>query len=100
MQKISGPSVVAFLEFMRTNYPKVFSLRDLSSNELDNYLFEFEKSRLNADGGESLFLRKIFPGSCSKNQQKLRDRQCLRLPRFVLLHSPCTQQGVHSLVSQ
>jgi len=50
MQKISGPSVVAFLEYMRINYPKVFSLRDLSSNELDNYLFEFEKSRLNADG--------------------------------------------------
>ena len=26
------------------------------------------------DSGESLFLLKIFPGSCSKNQQKLRDR--------------------------
>jgi hypothetical protein len=32
-----------------------------------------------------LFLRKIFPGSCSKNQQKLRGNQCLRRPRFVLL---------------
>jgi hypothetical protein len=28
-----------------------------------------------------LFLRKIFPGSCSKNQQKLRGSQCLRLPQ-------------------
>ena len=60
MQAISGPSVVAFLEFMRTNYPKVFSLRDLSSNELDNYLFEFEKSRLNADGGSYRKLKRGY----------------------------------------
>ena len=56
--------------------------------------------KVNTLGGESLFLRKIIPGSCSINQQKLRDRQCLRLPRFVLLHSLHTQQGLHSLVSQ
>ena len=58
MQAISGPSVVAFLEYMRINYPKVFSLRALSSNELDNYLFEFEKSRRKANGESYRRLRR------------------------------------------
>ena len=35
--------------------------------------------------GSRYFCDRFFRASCSKNQQKSRDRLCLRLPRFVLL---------------
>lgn len=50
MQPISGPSVVAFLEYMRINHPCVFSLRDIRK-ELNDYVIEFERTRHNANGG-------------------------------------------------
>ena len=37
--------------------------------------------------GSRYFCERFFRASCSKNQQKLRDHQCLRLPRFVLVTS-------------
>jgi TIR domain len=74
MQAISGPSVVAFLEYMRIKYPKVFSLRDLRSNELDNYIFEFEKFRLNADGESFRKLKR-----CRNHEFELDTRYTTRL---------------------
>ena len=40
------------------------------------------------DEGSRYFCERFFRASCSKNQQKLRDRQCLRLPRFVTSFRP------------
>ena len=37
--------------------------------------------------GSRYFCERFFRASCSKNQQKLRDHQWLRLPRFVLVTS-------------
>ena len=46
----------------------------------------FESPEYTAKGSRYFFER-FFRASCSKNQQKLRDHQCLRLPRFVLVTS-------------
>ena len=42
MQPISGPSVVAFLEYMRINHPCVLSLRDIRK-ELKDYVIKWIK---------------------------------------------------------
>ena len=44
-------------------------------------------SKLLKSKGSRYFCERFFRASCSKNQQKLRDHQCLRLPRFVLVTS-------------
>ena len=60
MQPISGPSVVAFLEYMRINHQSVLFLRDLSSKELRDYVIEFEKTRHNANAGYYNHRRRAF----------------------------------------
>ena len=50
MQPISGPSVVAFLEYLRINHPNVLALNDIR-HELSDYVVAFEKTRCNANGG-------------------------------------------------
>ena len=46
-------------------------------------------------GGESLFLRKIFPGILlGKISKNVRDCLCLRRPRFVLLRSFQPNKGL------
>ena len=47
-------------------------------------------------GGESLFLRKIFPGSCSKNQQKITRPPMPSAAPIRPRHLVSTQQGVET----
>jgi hypothetical protein len=52
------------------------------------------KSFATKEAGSRYFCERFFRASCSKNQQKSRDRQCLRLPRFVLLRSFQPNKGL------
>ena len=90
----------------------VQEMRDLFSDESKNLyrdlksacetLWDREIVRVDVEGTEKIrwvrkvkyfkkgsryFCERFFRASCSKNQQKLRDHQCLRLPRFVLVTS-------------
>ena len=47
-------------------------------------------------GGESLFLRKIFPGSCSKNQQKITRPPMPSAAPIRPRHLVSPQQGVET----
>ena len=53
-----------------------------------------DRQQVITESGESLFLRKIFPGILlGKIGKNVRDRLCLRRPRFVLVTSSRPNKG-------
>ena len=90
---------------------RVVSLGDISKNNSEPFCFskvdkvvfvntgdvsngQFLHKNYSSKGGESLFLRKIFPGILlGKIGKNVRDRLCLRRPRFVLVTSSRPNKG-------